>query len=562
MRYFNGQDEINLTPGDFKAQGGEASVYVKDGVAYKIYSDPQRMISLAKIRELAVLTRPSIISPMNVVYDAKNTAVGYAMPYLEKVYALCQTFPKAFRQRVGLTPEKVLRLVQNLQETVHYIHGRGILLVDLNEMNFLVSHDLRDIYAIDTDSYQTPSGPATALMETVRDRHATGFNSGTDWFSFAVVSFQMFVGLHPFRGSYAPLSHIPDQLARLDARMRGHISVLHTGVNVPSACLPLSVIPPAYLDWYRAVLEHGQRIAPPANVQPVISLAHSTATIAASGEVLTLREWAVFAGEIVAHQSGFTLTTEGVYQGARRLCDTPAANLQLAQINDKQAVLAWLDGARVCLREASGGQDVRAGFSADEISAHEGRLYARQGGNLAEIILLAVGKHIVAQPRIVGQVLPHATQLFPGVALQSLLGAVYASLLPASGVCYQLRLKELDGYQIIDAKLSGTVLGVWRARAGVYDRLIYRFADDFSGYDVKITPDVTLTGANFVTLASGVCLLLNEQDELEIFPRHAHAPGCKVLPDNDTLRDAKLYGDGRQALLARGRTLYLCTMKH
>src|SRR5262249_29495766 len=176
----------------------------------------------------------NIIRPLELVIDSHNRPVGNSMRFAGKTYSLCQLFPKAFRQRNNLTPELMLRLVRQLQKSVSHIHSRGILIVDLNEMNFLVATNFSELFFIDVDSYQTPSFPATVLMESVRDRHAAIFSNDSDWFSFAVVSFQMFVGIHPFKGTYPAFQHLPDNAAKLDARMRANISVLHQGVSVPS----------------------------------------------------------------------------------------------------------------------------------------------------------------------------------------------------------------------------------------------------------------------------------------------------------------------------------------
>ncbi|HYJ48112.1 MAG TPA: hypothetical protein VEV81_15985, partial [Pyrinomonadaceae bacterium] len=273
LYFVQGGGEVRLSKADFKAQGGEGAIYVKGSTAYKIYADPLRAIPREKILELSVLTGSNLIRPLDVLLDGKNRTVGYSMRSVEKSYALCQLFPKAFRQRHNLMPEVTLRLVRRLQEGVGRVHAQGILIVDLNEMNFLVAEDFSEIFFIDVDSYQTPSYPATVLMESVRDRHAREFTTQSDWFSFAVVSFQMFTGIHPFKGTYPPLQSLPDKERRLDARMRANVSVLRPEVAVPASCLPFNVIPPAYLDWYRAVFEEGKRAAPPDGARHALNLA-------------------------------------------------------------------------------------------------------------------------------------------------------------------------------------------------------------------------------------------------------------------------------------------------
>src|ERR1051326_3145868 len=313
-RYFvRSKGEIRLGKTEFKAQGGEGSVYVKGPNAYKIYSDPSPCITQAKIDELSAVIQPNIIRPLELIIDSRNRPVGYSMRSAGKAYSLCQLFPKAFRQRNNITPDLMLRLVRQLQTGVSHIHSRGILIVDLNEMNFLVASDFGELFFIDVDSYQTPSFPATVLMESVRDRHAKTFSSDSDWFSFAVVSFQMFVGIHPFKGTYPAFQHLPDNATKLDARMRANVSVLHTGVSVPSACLPFSVIPPNYLDWYRAVFEQGRRLAPPQAVQAVVSVVGPPLTQATASRRFEIIEVREFDSEIIWHDGIITATEQSVY---------------------------------------------------------------------------------------------------------------------------------------------------------------------------------------------------------------------------------------------------------
>ena len=219
------------------------------------------MISVQKLNELAALSEPNIIRPLDLLLDHRNLPVGYTMRHVADAYSLCQLFPRAFRDRNNLTPELVLNLVQQMHTGVEHVHNHGVLIVDLNEMNFLTSRNFGELFFIDVDSYQTPSFPAKVLMESVRDRHATHFTKESDWFSFAVISFQMFVGIHPFKGTYPALRACTDKVQLLDARMKANISVLHPGVSVPASCLPFDSIPGTFYDWYHAIFEEGKRLA-------------------------------------------------------------------------------------------------------------------------------------------------------------------------------------------------------------------------------------------------------------------------------------------------------------
>ena len=163
--------------------------------------------------------------------------------------------------------------------------------------------------------------------------------------------------------------------------------------------------------------------------------------------------------------------------------------------------------------------------------------------------------------RVIGSVMMKATRLFEGVAIQNLLGTHYASILTAPGLCRQARLRELDGYRVIDAKMEGGVLFVVAAEAGRYDRFIFRFAADFGDYDVRCARDITPTGISFTALESGVVLHLNDEDALEIFSARKGSAQLSVLKDDALRGDAKLFRHGSQALFARGSKLYKLKMR-
>ncbi len=58
----------------------------------------------------------------------------------QKTMALCQMFTKAFKDKNGVTPKQVFELVQQMRKTTTRIHDAGVLIVDCNEMNFLVPY--------------------------------------------------------------------------------------------------------------------------------------------------------------------------------------------------------------------------------------------------------------------------------------------------------------------------------------------------------------------------------------------------------------------------------------
>ena len=553
--FIPGQGQVKLGQREFKAQGGEGSVYVKGGRAYKIYADPSRCIAPAKIAELSVLVQANIIRPLELILDARNRPVGYSMRYVGKAHSLCQLFPKAFRERNSITPDVTLRLVGHLQTGVSHIHSKGILIVDLNEMNFLVSTNFKDVFFIDVDSYQTPSFPATVLMESVRDRHAKTFTRDSDWFSFAVVSFQMFVGIHPFKGTYPPLQHL-NNTQKLDARMRANVSVLHKGVSVPPVCLPLSVIPPVYLDWYRAVFEEGKRLSPPDGAQAVVVMAGPTPVQVVESRSFQIKKIAEFDSEIIWHDGIITVTERSVYFEGKRYPKPPFDVKLVVTPRQRHLVAAYHDGTRLTFRDLTADRNIETQIEGEEVMLSHGQLYLKQHENIFAIDLIELPKNFLLSLRAVANVMMNATRMFEGLAIQSLLGATYASIPGAGNVCHQVRLPALDSAQIVDAKLYRNVLVVVVADKGRYDKLIFRFSRDFAAHDVRRLPDVATTGIEFTVLDTGVVLHLNDDNNLEIFSSAKDSSKLSVVEDQALKENLKLFHTGAQALMAKGRNLY------
>jgi len=556
-RYFvPSKGQIRLGQSEFKAQGGEGAVYVKGSNAYKIYFDPSRCIPQAKIDELSVLVQPNIIRPLELLIDGRNRPAGYSMRSIGKAHSLCQLFPRAFRQRNNLTPELTLRLVRQLQTGVSHIHSRGILIVDLNEMNFLIAADFSELFFIDVDSYQTPSLPATVLMESVRDRHAKVFSSDSDWFSFAVVSFQMFVGIHPFKGTYPAFQHLRDNATKLDARMRANVSVLHPGVSVPAACLPFSVIPPNYLDWYWAVFEQGRRLSPPQAVQAVIIVAGPTVGQSIASRKFEVREVREFDSEIIWHDGVITATEQSVYFNGQKY-PRPLFDAKLTITPRRQHLIAaYHDGAQVRFRDLTTDGFIETGIQGEEVMLSSGQLYIKQHEHIFAIDFVELTNKTLLSLRAVANAMINSTRMFDGVAIQSLLGAYYASIPGADGRCHQVRLSDLDGARIINAKLYRNVLVVIFTTRGRYDKYIYRFAKDFSSYDVRVLPDVTTPEIEFTVLDTGVVIHLIDDNKLEIFSNAKDSIKISVVEDEALKDDLKLFHTGKQALMAKGRKLY------
>lgn len=259
------------------------------------------------------------------------------------------------------------------------------------------------------------------------------------------------------------------------------------------------------------------------------------------------------------------LTTEGVCLRTTLKLPFKALNLRIsASSADKvllvtprlsRLVLAICDGGRVRFWHGADGVEIPCSLNTVGLISCGERLVVKQSGALYEVRRLELPTMLQPMLHPVANVLPHATRLFDDVAVQDILGAYHVSLFPQPGTCRTVRIPDLDGHRILDARFDNNVLMVASEQAGKYVISILRFGVDYRDYDLRAVPDAASPDIGFVTLDNGVCLWLNPRQELKIFSNRKGASSLKVL-DEPALHGARLFMDGTQALFARGDTLY------
>jgi hypothetical protein len=569
--------EVNLTQRDYVGAGGQAAIYTRGGVAFKVYHDASNALPQGKIAELQAIADPRVIKPKAVLVDARGKPVGYTTDFVANAYVLCQLFPKVFRDRESITHEAMKELVRQLQEMVANVHKAGILIVDLNEMNFLVDKGFGRVFAIDVDSYQTSHYPAPALMESVRDWSVQGhaWTPLSDWFSFGVVSFQMFTGIHPFKGQYhgpksefagrLPTDTADDPFAVTRRRMAGNMSVFDPNVKTPACTYPLVVIPAAYRAWYETLFVQGKRCPPPSEFGAAIIVLPTVVAVTGTAN-LDIFEIGDFVGtgyRVWGDGSNLVVVTDqGVWLNKNRVPVGPPTDPSCAfSPRSGRAVMSYrhADG-KPTLWNLTDNAEVPFGMAALETASYDGRVYLRTTDHVHEVVLTDMGAQVIATTRPVVNVLPHATRLYSGVVVQNMLGSVFVSLLSAPGDARQVRVKELDAYKVLDAKFDSGVLMVIGAKGGKYDRLVLRFDPDDT-YDVRVVADITPAGLNFVTLDSGICVCLTEEEKLEVFKASKGHSAMKVVEDKTLGSDMRLFKQGGAVLFSRGGKVYRMKMK-
>lgn len=519
---------VSLTQSDFKAAGGEANIFVKNHSAYKIYHDAAKMIPVGKIQELSILKNiPNILGPQEVMYKGNNP-VGFMMTYMANTEYLCKLFTKGFRDKNAIDSNIINNLVKVIQKTVKQVHTNKILLVDANPFNFLTNSKFNDVYFVDVDSYQTPSYPATALMESVRDRQVKNkhFTELSDWFSVACVLFELYIGCHPYKGRH------PDFAAKDWAIMMDKgISVFNKKCKLPPACQDFSSIPKGHLRWFESIFEKGDRTIPP-----------EPDAIAPSGPVVTkiIQGNDKFKIELVRSYDGkikalrfidglcWVITDKSIWADGKEFITYSYAD-ESGHISQRVHDLVPTQGDNPVWLEWNKieGSLKYSTIKSNNLYSRIGRIesngffvsnrcaYTVVRDSLVELSFINTGVKTNAMQQVVANIF-HNHKVYDGLVIQNMLDTCRFAIPYESGKCAIVRVTELDKCRIVDARYESGVCVVMAERNGKYERHVLIFNKDCTSYNIRIEKNADLQDINFAIKDNGVCVS-SIGDNLEVF---------------------------------------------
>ena len=539
-----GSHRITLTDKDYKAQGGEGVVYVKNNAVYKIYHDPLKCIPEQKIVELQSLSHiDNMIIPNTSIIDANTKSrIGYVMRFVDDTEPICKLFVSNFKQDNNISPDMVQSLVKKMQETLFDIHKAGVVVGDYNEMNFLVDSSFKIPYHIDTDSYQTKSFKCQVIMDSVRDRKFKmgDFRQESDWFAWAIVSFQLYTGIHPFKGKHPNFK--PNDF---DGRMKAGVTVFDKDVSYPKF-IDLSVIPQRHLDWYKDVFINGDRTPPPfadgiGNVQIIRNVVTNTTSHIDASLYFKYSDKIIFVSARAFNT--WVITRDGVYR------DKSQVFAFTNQMNHK-AVLGFTDDdvpvIAVHLKKEKlvkffDNKDVIGSCSAYDIMACNGCVYSISDVGLIEHTADKLGKVLVTH-KMVAPVHPLATKLYEGIGIQDMFGKASVVIPYKKGYVSTIHVPELDGYKIFDAKRIGHVIMIIGEKKGVYDCItILLDKQTYNKYISTIDSDVDYRVVNFSVKSTGLIVKIEGDNDIKMFVDFNKA---QVIQNTPVDIDFKIFGDG------------------
>lgn len=191
-------------------EGGEAKIYsYGNGTsAIKIYK-PHVNISRKeqKVKRFIKANFPSkILAPKDEVL-IDNQFRGNLMVWGEDTEIIHQLIKPKYLKLNRISNEDVLRMMVELGRTLQFLHKNRIIIGDISDYNILMKD--KNLYFIDVDSWGligefTPDA-YTEIFTDPKAYDSNGyinFSLESEYYSFAVLSFNMLSRIHPFNGTY------------------------------------------------------------------------------------------------------------------------------------------------------------------------------------------------------------------------------------------------------------------------------------------------------------------------------------------------------------------------
>ncbi len=521
-----GRGVITLRPSDHVASGGEGSVYRVANTVVKLYHDPAKMQSggvVEKVQLLKQLKHPYIVYPRGLVTGSKGELLGY---YMEKAdgYALPLVFTNDFYQKPGFSKEQASTLVDRMREVFKFGHDHGATLVDPNELNWNVQlkKDSPEPRVFDVDSWAIGKFAPQVIMPSIRDWHSKKFDEFSDWFSWGVVTFQVYTGIHPYKGTLPGF-----KMGDLEGRMKANASVFASEVRLNRAVRDFSCIPPVLLDWYKETFQKGKRSLPPSPFDtgvttPLAAKVMRVVTTNKTGLLVFQKIFATTTEVIRTFFCGVVLLKSGILinlANSKKIADVKSRECEVVKTDDGFLIADW-DGENPVFQFVSNSgvhsTSLALAISAERFVSYENRMFVVTEQGLTELTLSMFGKPILSTRSTWG-VLLNSTTWFNSVGVQDTMSATYVVLPFGDSSCAQVRVRELDGIKVVQAKSGNRFASfVGLAKDGTYRTFDLVFSSDYKTYTVQ-SEVIDSPELNLAILPKGVCARITEDGKVSIF---------------------------------------------
>lgn len=547
--FISGKGSVSLNQNEFIASGGEGEIYGLGDTVYKIYHDKNKMIPLGKFDELSELTDKYVVNPQEILLNKQNQPIGFTMEWFKNTEAICRVFNNGFRKKHNFNNNDAIKLVENFQKIIEFIHSKNCIVVDFNEINFLLDKSkLTQPILIDVDSYGTKNYRPTAITPFIKDYSTNEYNQLTDWYCFGIIAFQIFIGVHPFRGSI-------DGFKKGDvvSRLKSNISVFNKSVKLPKATRSLDHIPDQYRSWLFEIFTGTTRINPPQSggkikvISPVYTKIISTNHF----DIKLLETYPSDLKYCFSYLNNQVVRYNDVLQIGIHKFKLKYNNSEIVLLNNLTPVEFTNKSFRICT------SDNEEPFIVDNLKVINNKLIVKTN-NKVSVVNVKKFKKYIASIEQTRDVLPLSTELYSGIVIQNILGNPYIWVPDQNLEGMFIRIPELINHKIINAKAISNVAIIITHKDGEYNRLIIKTSGE--KYDIRQTNNIAGSqDINFTILDTGIVIL--NVENIELFSSKLTNNNIKIIDDPRIDAECVLSSIGSKVLFHKENKLYQLKMK-
>jgi hypothetical protein len=522
-----GKGLVTLRPTDHLATGGEGSIYRISDSVVKIYLDPAKMRQQGipdKLKLLAGLKHPYVVAPQGLALSPKGDPVGYYMPYAEG-HPLSRVFTNDFWQKEGFTFRHTSTLVDRMRHVFSFAHQHQAVLVDANEMNWLATLAGKDPEPriVDVDSWSIGRWPAKVIMPSIRDWNSKTFDERSDWFAWAIVTFQIYTGIHPYKGTLDGFDR-----GNLEGRMKSNASVFTPGVRLNRAVRDFSHIPSPLLNWYEATFQNGERNQPPSPFDTGVTAPRAAQVMRM---VTTSKTGMLVFEKIVSRASdplvnvfhcGIALCASGSLidcSTKRQIGTVRSRACEVIRTDTGWLIADWDAGHAVFSSVEEGSlktEKLMLTIQGQRFVRYENRLFLVTEKGLTEIKVHMFGKAVASVGNTWG-VMTTSTKWFDGMGVQDAMGAKFVVVPFGENSAVQQRIRELDGLQVVAGKAGNRFVSMIALdRTGTYRTIEILFNQEYTSYKISESK-ADSPEMNVAILPKGVCATILQDGQLVIF---------------------------------------------
>ena len=441
----NGRNII-FSKNDFTANisGGEGTIYINKGYAYKVFHDSTKAIPEQKIIELKNIKNQNVITPINAIYNKDSNVIGYKMLSLDNYITLSRLFANSFLKRNNINLNKIASLASQIRQGFLDIHSQNCLVIDGNEANYMVDSNFKYVKFIDTDSFQTPSfkgsafSPSTIAPDKIKTKD---FDVGSDNYVLATILCLLYVGIHPFKGRH------PDFSKRdMDGRKEQGISIFDEKTSLPKTVRSFKNIPDELLDWMIAVFKNEERNNPP-EITAKRGEGNNT-KIDIKKDVLKISFKKEFS---FAPVNTFSYFGAEIVEGVNNVLRDNVA------YRKKSEETLFLGEETYFVKNSSGKLEIRddkqyydVNISCDKIFSFGGDVFCKSFDKIQQLFIAKNNNKITVGFKNTKSIMPYSTDFYNNVLVEQIFDKKFF-LIREKGCIYEKEIKELNSFKIINA---------------------------------------------------------------------------------------------------------------